>query len=395
MSHHDELRQASVAIHGGQQPDPATGAVVTPIYQCSTFAFESCDQGAARFSGAEPGFIYTRMGNPTTRAFERNVALLEGGFDGLATASGMAAVSTVFFTFLKQGDHVVSSEAVYGPSRGVLERHYARFGVEATFVDTGDLDAVRSAVRPNTKLLYVETPANPTLRLTDIAACAEIARTHDLLLVVDNTFATPVLQRPLELGADIVLHSITKFINGHADVVGGVVVPAREPEYTRLRGALNHLGGTMDPMQSWLVLRGVKTLVLRVEAAQRNARRLAAFLAEHPKVRTVSYPGLPGFPQAELAARQMRGPGALMAFEMAGGLEAGKRLLDSLELMTLAVSLGGVETLIQQPAGMTHAGVPRRERLAAGIADGLVRLSVGCEDVDDLLADLTQALDRV
>jgi len=395
LSHHDDLQLASLAIHGGQEPDPQTGAVVTPVYQCSTFAFQSCDQGAARFLGKEPGFIYTRMGNPTTRVFERNVALLEKGHDALATASGMAAVSTVFFTFLGHGDHVVSSEAVYGPSRGVLERHFSRFGVDATFVDTGDLDAVRAAIRPNTKLLYVETPANPTLRLTDIAGCAEIAQTCSALLVVDNTFATPILQTPLALGADIVLHSITKFINGHADVVGGVIVPAREQEYAQLRGTLNHLGGTMDPMQSWLVLRGVKTLSLRVRAAQSNAQRIAAFLAEHPKVSRVSYPGLPTFPQAALAERQMRGPGALMAFEMAGGLEAGKRLLDSLELMVLAVSLGGVETLIQHPAGMTHAGVPREARLAAGIADGLVRLSVGCEDCGDLLADLEQGLAQV
>ncbi len=395
MEHQDDLQLATLAIHGAQEPDPLTGAVVTPIYQCSTFAFEDCAQGAARFSGEAPGYIYTRMGNPTTRVFEQNIAQLERGYDGLATATGMAAVSTVMFGLLNAGDHVVGSEAVYGPSRGVVEKHFSRFGVESSFIDTGDLAAVEAALRPNTKMIYVETPANPTMRVTDLAACAKIAHEHGALLVVDNTFATPILQQPLTLGADVVLHSITKFINGHADVVGGVVVAKTEALWKQLRVALNHLGGTMDPMQSWLVLRGVKTLSLRVHAAQANARRVAEYLAAHPKVKWVRYPGMPDFPQAALAERQMRGPGALMAFEMNGGLDAGRRLLDNLKLMTLAVSLGGVETLVQHPASMTHAGMSPEARAAAGISDGLVRLSVGCEAIEDLLADLDQAMAKV
>lgn len=395
MSHHDELDLATLVIHGAQEPDPATGAVVTPIYQASTFAFQDCAQGAARFSGQDPGFIYTRMGNPTTRVFEKNIALLEGGYDGLATASGMGAICTVLFAFLGAGDHVVSTKSVYGPSRTVQEKHFSRFGVLSTFLDTADLDAVRRAIRPNTKLIYIETPSNPTMRLTDIAACAAIAHAQGALLVVDNTFCSPVLQNPLKLGADIVLHSITKFINGHADVVGGVIVPATEELWKKLRSVLNHLGGTMDPLQSWLVLRGVKTLALRVREGQKNAMQIAQFLADHPKVASVNYPGLASFPQKDLVERQMRGPGALMAFELKGGLQAGVRLLDSVKLMTLAVSLGGVETLIQHPASMTHAGMGPEARAEAEITDGLIRLSVGCESGDDLLADIAQALDKV
>ena len=395
MSHHDELDLATLVIHGAQEPDPATGAVVTPIYQASTFAFQDCAQGAARFYGQDPGFIYTRMGNPTTRVFEKNIALLEGGYDGLATASGMGAICTVLFAFLGAGDHVVSTKSVYGPSRTVQEKHFSRFGVLSTFLDTADLDAVRRAIRPNTKLIYIETPSNPTMRLTDIAACAAIAHAQGALLVVDNTFCSPVLQNPLKLGADIVLHSITKFINGHADVVGGVIVPATEELWKKLRSVLNHLGGTMDPLQSWLVLRGVKTLALRVREGQKNAMQIAQFLADHPKVASVNYPGLASFPQKDLVERQMRGPGALMAFELKGGLQAGVRLLDSVKLMTLAVSLGGVETLIQHPASMTHAGMGPEARAEAEITDGLIRLSVGCESGDDLLADIAQALDKV
>ncbi len=397
MSHdHSNLKPSTLTIHGAQSPDPQTGAVTTPIYQTSTFAFEDCAHGAALFGGEQEGYIYTRIGNPTTRVFEQNIALLEHGFDGLATATGMAAVTTVMFTFLGRGDHMVCTQAVYGPVRTFQEKHLSRFGVESTFVDTGDLAAVEAAIRPETKMIYLETPANPTMRMTDIAAVAELAKSKGIMVVVDNTFATPILQNPLDLGADIVLHSITKFINGHADVVGGVIVPKTEELWKELRGVLNHLGGTMDPHQSWLVLRGVKTLALRVEAAQRNAIEVAKFLEAHPKVAHVNYPGSPSFEQAELMKRQMRGPGALMAFELEGGYEAGVRLLDSMSgVITLAVSLGGVETLIQHPASMTHAGMTREARLEGGITDGLVRLSVGVEAIEDLLAELGQALDEV
>lgn len=392
----EKMGTDTLCIHAGQSPDPVFGAVAPPIYQTSTFAFESCDQGAARFMGREAGFIYTRMGNPTTAMLEANVAELEGGFAALATASGMAAVSTVYFGHLSQGDHVVGSASMYGPSRVILERDFSRFGVAATFVDTGDLDAVKAAWRPETKLLYVETPTNPTLAVTDIAACAEWAHAHGALLVVDNTFMSPVLQRPFLHGADVVLHSVTKFLNGHADVVGGILVFKTEELLKRFRPVLHYLGGTMDPHQSWLVLRGVKTLALRVRKAQENAIPMAELLAAHPAVEWVLFPGLEKDPAKKaLIARQMEGPGSLIAFELKGGLEAGKKLLDGVKVMTLAVSLGGVETLIQHPASMTHAGMKRENRLAAGISDGLVRLSVGCEDAADLLADMREGLDRL
>ncbi len=390
----DDLNPDTLCIHAGQAPDSEFGAVAPPIYQTSTFAFDSAEQGAARFAGTQPGYIYTRMGNPTIRMLEDNLAALEGGAAALATSSGMAAVSTMYFTLLGQGDHLVGSAGMYGPSRLIVERDFSRFGVKSTWVDTGDLEAVKAAWRPDTKLLYVETPTNPTLAVTDIAACARWAHAHGALLAVDNTFLSPVLQQPLKHGADLVLHSVTKFINGHADVVGGVLVFREEALWKRLRAVLFYLGGTMDPHQAWLVLRGTKTLALRVRKAQENAAALAGFLSNHPAVEWVRFPGLETDPaKRALIARQMSGPGSLIAFELKGGLEAGRRLLDGVKLMTLAVSLGGVETLIQHPASMTHAAMTRENRLGAGITDGLVRLSVGCEDAADLLADLKRGLD--
>jgi len=398
MSHHDDGANWSTdtkCIHAGQAPDPAFGAVAPPIYQTSTFAFESCDQGAARFTGKEQGYIYTRLGNPTTRLLEDNLAALEEGACALATASGMAAISTVFFACLSSGDHVVCSQAVYGPSRLILERDFSRFGVTASMVETSDAANTRAAVTDRTKMLFIETPSNPTLAVTDIAEAARIAHEAGALLVVDNTFCSPILQRPLRWGADIVVHSVTKFINGHADVVGGVIVFKSEDLMKRVKPALSFLGGTMDPHQAWLVLRGTKTLGLRVRAAQGNAMAVAQLLASHSAVASVGYPGLPGHPQADLIARQMEGPGSLISFELKGGMAAGKKLLESLKIATLAVSLGGVETLIQHPASMTHAGMPREDRLEAGITDGLVRLSVGCEGAEDILADFRQGLDSL
>ena len=380
------------SIHAGQYADPGTGSVAPPLYQTSTFAFESCAQGAARFSGEEAGYIYTRMGNPTTARLEEAVALLEGGAGGLATGSGMAALSTTLFALLEQGAHVVSSSSVYGPSRVVLERDFARFGVRSTFVDTSDVAAVRAAMRPETRLVFVETPANPTLTITDLRAVADIAHAQGALLFVDNTFASPILQRPIEHGADVVMHSMTKFLNGHTDVVAGMIVPATDELLRRIRASHFYLGAVMDPHQSWLVLRGMRTLALRVKAAQANAMRVAEWLEAHPKVAWVAYPGLASHPQRDLGARQMDGPGSLMSFEVAGGVAAGAAMLDHVKLMTLAVSLGGIETLIQHPASMTHAAMPREARLAAGITDGLVRVSIGCEDIEDLLADFEQAL---
>ena len=395
MSGHDSGGFHTKAIHSGQEPDPVTGAISTPIYQTSTFAFASASQGAARFSGAEDGYIYTRLGNPTARALEDCVCDLEGGYRGLATASGMAAVSAVYLAVLSQGGHVVSSRSVYGPSRVILETQLVRFGVDASFVATEKPEEIEAAMRPETSLVYVETPTNPTIEITDIARAAGIAHANGALLCVDNTFCSPYLQRPLEHGADIVLHSMTKFLNGHADVVAGMLVARDEAIFGRLRSVVVSFGGTIDPHQAWLVLRGIKTLPMRIERAQKNAMALAGMLEEHPKVRWVRYPGLRSHPARDLVARQMDGPGALLSLELDGGYEAGRKLMDGVKLMTLAVSLGGIETLIQHPASMTHAGMTREGRAQAGITDGLVRLSIGCEDLEDLRRDLQQALDRV
>jgi len=392
MSKRFDHRPETVAIHAGPLPDPTSGAVSVPIYQSATFAFESAAQGAARFAGEDPGYIYTRLGNPTTRALEQAVAQLEGGHGALATASGMAAVSTAFLALLKSGDHVVGTDAVYGPTRVLLEKHLVKFGIASSWVPTEDLDAVRRAMRPETRMLFVETPANPTIKLADLEACSAIARAHGAVLVVDNTFSSPMLQRPFRFGADVVLHSMTKYLNGHSDVVAGILVAADGEILGRLRTMLQSLGGTIDPHQAWLVLRGLRTLALRVRAAQANAEKLAPWLAAHPRVAWVSYPGLPSFPQRELVARQMDGPGAMIAFGVKGGLEAARRTIDAVKLATLAVSLGGIETLIEHPASMTHASVPRAEREASGITDDLVRLSVGGEAWEDLRDDLDQAL---
>jgi len=382
----------SKAVHGGHRAEEHRGAVSVPIYQSSTFAFPTAEEGAARFAGESKGLIYTRLGNPTVAALEECVAALEGGCGAVGAATGMGAVSMVLLTLLASGSHVVGTHPLYGPSRGLVDRHLTRFGVRASWVAAADLEGMRAAIRPETKLVYVETPANPTLDLVDLAGAAEIAHAAGVPLVVDNTFAGPHLQRPLEWGADIVLHSMTKSLNGHADVVAGIVVARDAAMLTRLRETAMSFGMTMDPHQAWLVLRGVRTLGMRIERAQENARALAAWLEGHPAVEWLRYPGLPSHPQAELARRQMDGPGSMMAFELKGGVEAGRRVMNAVKLVTLAVSLGGVESLIEHPASMTHKGVPAEEQLAQGITPGLVRLSVGCEDLEDLRADLEQAL---
>jgi len=392
MSDVKNLRPASRIIHAGQRTCPLTGAVSTPIYQTSTFAFKDADEGAARFGGTDPGYKYSRLGNPTVAALEECIAELEGGCGALAAATGMAAVHTVYFALLGAGAHVVGTDALYGASRMILENEYSRFGVTGTFVDTSDVANVEKAMRPETKLVFVESPANPTLKLCDIAAIAEIAHRHGALLAVDNTFASPLLQQPFSLGADIIVHSMTKFINGHTDVVAGIVV-AKDPKlFARLRSVHVNVGSTMDPHQAWLVFRGVKTLGLRMEKAQANALEVARFLEAHPKVAWVRYPFLPSHPQYDLARRQMSGGGAIVSFGVKGGLDAGRTLINSVKLATLAVSLGGLETLIEHPASMTHASVPKAEREKAEISDDLVRIAVGCEDAADLCEDLEQAL---
>ncbi len=393
MSHEYKGRN-SKAIHGGLDPADHKGAVSVPIYQTSTFAFPTAEEGAARFAGTSAGPIYTRLGNPTIQALEECVAQLEGGCGAVATATGMAAISTVLLSRVRSGDHIVGTHPVYGPSRALVDKYFDRFGVTAAWVAAADSAAIAAAIRPETRLVFVETPANPTLDLVDLAAAAKVAQSAGIPLVVDNTFAGPHLQRPLEHGADLVLHSMTKSLNGHADVVAGIVV-AKDPAYLNAcRETAVTFGMTMDPHQAWLVLRGIRTLGMRVERAQENAWKLAKWLETHEAVAWVRYPGLKSHPQHELARRQMAGPGSVLAFELRGGVEAGRELMNSVRLITLAVSLGGVESLIEHPASMTHKGVAADEQRQQGITPGLVRLAVGCEDFEDLRADLAQALAR-
>ena len=381
-------------VHGGEFDNPL-GSATVPIYQTSTFIFENADHGAKCFSGEDDGYIYTRIGNPTIHALETLVADLEGGAEGIATSSGMAAVNTLYMALLSQGDHMISSEAVYGPSRVVMEQHWARFGVESTYVNTSDIAAIKAAFKPNTKMLFIETPANPTIEITDLKACAELAHQHGALLIVDNTFCSPYLQRPIEFGADAVFHSMTKFLNGHADIVAGMIITKDKDLGKKLRSMMVAMGCNMDPHQAYMVIRGVRTLGIRVERAQQSAMVIARFLEAHPKVDWVKYPGLESHPQHELAKTQMKGFGSMISFGLKSGLEAGKILMNEVQLAILAVSLGGVETLIQHPASMTHSKMKPEDRLKAGITEGLVRFSVGIEDVEDLIDDLKQGLDKI
>jgi methionine-gamma-lyase len=391
----DGKRRSTIAIHAGEAGEPRFGEVSVPIFQSSTFSFPSAEEGAARFAGASDGYVYTRLGNPTVRALEDCVTTLEEGYRALATASGMAAITTVFLALLDDRAHVVSTDSVYGPTRVALERELARFNVRSSFTDTADPERLEAAMTPDTKVVFVETPANPTMSITDLRAAAEIAHRYGALLVVDNTFASPYLQRPFEHGADVVVHSLTKWLNGHSDVVGGMIVTRSRDVHARIEPVLTTFGGTMDPHQAWLILRGVRTLPLRVERSCLNAGRIATFLRGHPSVEWVRYPGLEDHPGHDVARRQMDAYGGMICFGVHGGLEAGRELMNHVEVFTLAVSLGGVESLIEHPASMTHASVPREEREDAGIRDELVRISVGCEDFEDLRADLGHALDRV
>ncbi|MGE0462344.1 MAG: PLP-dependent aspartate aminotransferase family protein [Vicinamibacterales bacterium] len=378
----DTARFSTICIHAGQEPDPATGAIITPIYQTSTYVQEGL--------GRHKGYEYGRTHNPTRMALERNLAAIEGGTAGFAFASGMAAIDAIL-TRLEAGDHVLVSDNTYGGTFRLFERVRRKFGLDFSYVDTSRLDLIEPALTPRTKYLFLESPTNPLLRVTDIAAASEIAHRHGVRVVVDNTFASPYIQRPLGLGADIVTHSTTKFLNGHSDSVGGVVIVRHEDDAEWMTFVQNAAGAILSPMDSFLVLRGTKTLDVRMERTNRNAQAIAEFLAAHPKVAATIYPGLPSHPQHALAARQMRGFGGLISFDT-GSLEAAQRLLGRVRLMALAESLGGVETLISHPAVMTHASVPPERRAAIGITDGLVRVSVGIEDVEDLKDDLAQAL---
>lgn len=381
-------------IHAGVFDDQF-GSATVPIYQTSTFRFKNADHGAACFAGESDGYIYTRINNPTIDALEKLVAELENGYRGVAVSSGMGAVNTIYMGLLGSGDHMISSAAIYGPSRIVMEKHYSRFGVESTYIDTSKLENIREAIRPNTKMIFIETPGNPTMDITNLAGVVEIARQHNLITVADNTFCSPYLQKPLDFGFDVVFHSITKFLNGHADVVGGIIVTREKPLYDILRPMMVNLGCNMDPHQAYLVIRGLKTLSLRIEKAQHSAAQIATYLENHPKVKWVKYPGLKSHPQHELATRQMTGPGAMISFEVNGGLEAGKKLMNNVKLCLLAVSLGGVETLIQHPASMTHSKLSNEDRLGSGITDGLVRFSVGIENTHDIINDIDQALSKI
>ncbi len=384
------------AIHAGQAKNPF-GTLATPIYQTSTFVFDSVEQGQARFMGEEEGYIYSRTKNPTVTVAEEKVAMLEKGEHAMATSSGMGAISSTLWTLLKAGDHVLADKTLYGCTFALLSHGLTKFGVEVDFIDTADLETVKEKLKPNTRVVYLETPANPNLKITDIEEVAKIAHTNNYAkVVVDNTFATPYNQNPLTLGADIVVHSATKYINGHGDVLAGFVVGTKEMvEEIRGNGLKDMTGAILGPQEAYYIIRGLKTFEVRMERHCANAMKVAKWLAAHPKVEKVYYPGLEDHEGYEIAKKQMKNFGGIMSFELKGGFEAGKTLLNSVQLCALAVSLGDTETLIQHPASMTHSPYTSEERLAAGITDGLVRLSVGLENVEDIIADLEQGLAKI
>lgn len=378
-----DARFSTICIHAGQEPDPATGAIITPIYQTSTYVQDGLGQPHA-------GFEYGRTQNPTRMALERNVAAIEAGTDAFAFASGMAAIDALL-TRLQSGDHVLVSDNTYGGTFRLFEKVRRKFGLDFSYVDTSKPELVEPAIKPNTKYLFIETPTNPMLQITDIECVSAIAHRKNVRVIVDNTFASPYIQRPLTMGADIVLHSTTKFLNGHSDSVGGVVILKHQDDVEWMKFVQNAAGAILGPMDSWLILRGTKTLTIRMERTNDNARVIAGYLEAHPKVTRTIYPGLPSHPHHALATRQMKGFGGLISFDV-GSLDNAKIVLERLRLMALAESLGGVETLISHPAIMTHASVPADRRARLGITDGLIRISVGIEDVEDLQADLDHAL---
>nr|AMB19000.1 methionine gamma-lyase [Clostridium novyi] len=384
-------------VHGGHIKDTQFGSLATPIFQTSTFIFDSAEQGGNRFAGKEDGYIYSRISNPTVAEIERKIALLEGGEAAIGTASGMGAISSALWTALKAGDHVVASDTLYGCTFALLNHGLTKMGVEVTFVDPTNLEEVKNAMKENTRVVYLETPANPTLKVTDIEGIAKIAHeVKDCLVFVDNTFNTPYIQRPLELGADVVVHSATKYINGHGDVVAGFVIGNADfIGAVRGQGLKDMTGAVMSPLSAFLIIRGMKTLEIRMERHCANAMKVAQFLEAHPAVEKVYYPGLESFEYHDLAKKQMDLPGAMISFEIKGGVEEGRTIMNNVKLASLAVSLGDTETLIQHPASMTHSPYTKEERAEAGISDSLVRLSVGLETVDDIIADLKQALDLI
>ncbi|MCF6460265.1 methionine gamma-lyase [Clostridium sp. Cult3] len=384
------------AIHGGYEKNKY-GALATPIYQTSTFIFDSAEQGGRRFAEEEEGYIYTRGGNPTNTQVEEKLAILENGEVAVSFASGIGAITGVLWAAVRAGDHIVAAKTLYGCTFDFLSHGLTRYGVEVTFVDTSDPENVRKAMKENTKVVYLETPANPNMLISDIEAISKIAHEKEgCMVIVDNTYCSPNLQRPLELGADVVVHSATKYLNGHGDVIAGFAVGSQEyMNEVKSIGRHYMTGSVLSPFDAFLINRGMKTLDLRMERHCENAQKVAEFLEYHPAVEVVMYPGLKSFPQYELAKKQMRLPGAMIAFEVKGGIEAGKKLMNTVELCTLAVSLGDAETLIQHPASMTHSPYTPEERQASGISEGLIRLSVGLENAEDIITDLKQALDKL
>lgn len=398
MKKEDLMRSgfATRAIHGGAIEN-AFGCLATPIYQTSTFVFDTAEQGGRRFAGEEDGYIYTRLGNPNCTQVEEKLAMLEGGEAAASASSGIGAISSAIWVCVKAGDHIVAGKTLYGCTFAFLTHGLSRYGVEVTLVDTRHPEEVEAAIRPNTKLVYLETPANPNMYLTDIKAVCDIAHKQEgVRVMVDNTYCTPYICRPLELGADIVVHSATKYLNGHGDVIAGFVVGKEDYiKEVKLVGVKDLTGANMSPFDAYLISRGMKTLQIRMEQHCRNAQTVAEFLEKHPAVEAVYFPGLPSFPQYALAKKQMALPGAMIAFEVKGGCEAGKKLMNNLHLCSLAVSLGDTETLIQHPASMTHSPYTPEERAASDISEGLVRLSVGLENVEDIIADLKHGLDSL
>ena len=386
----------TTAIHAGTLKN-LYGTLAMPIYQTSTFIFDSAEQGGRRFALEEAGYIYTRLGNPTTTVLENKIAVLEEGEAGVAMSSGMGAISSTLWTVLKAGDHIVTDKTLYGCTFALMNHGLTRFGVEVTFVDTSNLDEVKNAMKKNTRVVYLETPANPNLKIVDLEALSKIAHTNpNTLVIVDNTFATPYMQKPLKLGADIVVHSVTKYINGHGDVIAGLVVTNKElADQIRFVGLKDMTGAVLGPQDAYYIIRGMKTFEIRMERHCANAKKVVEFLNKHPKIEKVYYPGLETHSGYEIAKKQMKDFGAMISFELKGGFEAGKTLLNNLKLCSLAVSLGDTETLIQHPASMTHSPYTKEEREAAGITDGLVRLSVGLENVEDIIADLEQGLEKI
>lgn len=386
----------TLAIHGGSVKNPF-GTLATPIYQTSTFIFDSAEQGGKRFALEECGYIYSRLGNPTTTVLEEKMAKLENGEAAIAMASGMGAISSTLWTVLKAGDHIITDTTLYGCTFALMSHGLTKFGVEVSFVDTSNLEEVKKAMKENTRVIYLETPANPNLKLVDIAEVAKVAHTNpNTLVIVDNTFATPFLQRPLDLGADIVVHSATKYLNGHGDVIAGLVVTNVElATQIRLVGLKDMTGAVIGPQEAYYIIRGLKTFEVRMQRHCENAKKVVEFLNSHDKIEKVYYPGLESHEGHDIAKKQMKDFGAMVSFELKGGFEAGKKLLNSLNLCSLAVSLGDTETLIQHPASMTHSPYTREERLKAHITDGLVRLSVGLENVEDIIDDLRQGLELI